>query len=225
MPQRARRGFTLIELLVVIAIIAILAAIIFPTFNRARESARSATCMSNLHYLWQASSTYAQDYSGRWAPMLFGPAEDATRLPAVNLNNAVDMSRVKRSFLYPNYIKDVEKFHCPDSLDRIKTKAINAYMPISSPWSGVLGGSSPTFGVGPFLFPQLPAPYSNKAVPFYAFDSYDTSAAIDLSGKPIQVGGVNAYEIHYSPNWTAAKQLGINPRQDASNRAAAIRPG
>ena len=69
MLVRTRRGFTLIELLVVIAIIAILAAIVFPTFNRARESTRSATCMSNLHYLWQASSQYAQDYSGRWAPM------------------------------------------------------------------------------------------------------------------------------------------------------------
>ena len=76
MPVRIRRGFTLIELLVVIAIIAILAAIIFPTFGRARETVRSSTCMSNLHSLWQASSQYAQDYSGRWAPMLFGAAED-----------------------------------------------------------------------------------------------------------------------------------------------------
>ncbi|MGQ9486761.1 MAG: prepilin-type N-terminal cleavage/methylation domain-containing protein [Armatimonadota bacterium] len=42
-----RRGFTLIELLVVIAIIAILVAIIFPVFARARERARLATCISN----------------------------------------------------------------------------------------------------------------------------------------------------------------------------------
>jgi len=45
---RLARGFTLIELLVVIAIIAILAAILFPVFAKAREKARQITCMSNL---------------------------------------------------------------------------------------------------------------------------------------------------------------------------------
>ena len=47
----AKRGFTLIELLVVIAIIAILAAILFPVFARARENARKSTCQSNLKQL------------------------------------------------------------------------------------------------------------------------------------------------------------------------------
>ena len=46
-----RRGFTLIELLVVIAIIAILAAILFPVFAKAREKARQASCLSNLKQL------------------------------------------------------------------------------------------------------------------------------------------------------------------------------
>ena len=46
-----RRGFTLIELLVVIAIIAILAAILFPVFARAREKARQASCASNVRQL------------------------------------------------------------------------------------------------------------------------------------------------------------------------------
>jgi prepilin-type N-terminal cleavage/methylation domain-containing protein len=49
--MRYGRGFTLIELLVVIAIIAILAAILFPVFAQARESARQTTCASNMNQL------------------------------------------------------------------------------------------------------------------------------------------------------------------------------
>ena len=58
------RGFTLIELLVVIAIIAILAAILFPVFARAREKARQASCQSNLKQFGLAATMYAQDYDG-----------------------------------------------------------------------------------------------------------------------------------------------------------------
>jgi prepilin-type N-terminal cleavage/methylation domain-containing protein/prepilin-type processing-associated H-X9-DG protein len=57
-----RRGFTLIELLVVIAIIAILAAILFPVFAQARESARKASCSSNLRQIGTAFQLYTQDY-------------------------------------------------------------------------------------------------------------------------------------------------------------------
>jgi prepilin-type N-terminal cleavage/methylation domain-containing protein/prepilin-type processing-associated H-X9-DG protein len=57
-----RVGFTLIELLVVIAIIAILAAILFPVFSRAREKARQAQCLSNCRNLATALLTYSQDY-------------------------------------------------------------------------------------------------------------------------------------------------------------------
>ena len=57
-----RKGFTLIELLVVIAIIAILAAILFPVFSRAREKARGASCMSNMKQLALAVIQYTQDY-------------------------------------------------------------------------------------------------------------------------------------------------------------------
>jgi prepilin-type N-terminal cleavage/methylation domain-containing protein/prepilin-type processing-associated H-X9-DG protein len=57
-----RKGFTLIELLVVIAIIAILAAILFPVFAKAREKARQTTCASNLKQLGLAFVQYDQDY-------------------------------------------------------------------------------------------------------------------------------------------------------------------
>jgi prepilin-type N-terminal cleavage/methylation domain-containing protein/prepilin-type processing-associated H-X9-DG protein len=60
--MRKRRGFTLIELLVVIAIIVILVALMVPVFARARETARKATCVSNLKQIALACLMYAQDY-------------------------------------------------------------------------------------------------------------------------------------------------------------------
>src|SRR5262244_1186888 len=57
-----RNGFTLIELLVVIAIIAILAAILFPVFARAREKARQTSCLSNTKQLGLSHLMYQQDY-------------------------------------------------------------------------------------------------------------------------------------------------------------------
>src|SRR5437660_10939249 len=60
-PSRSK-GFTLIELLVVIAIIAILAAILFPVFAQARESARKITCVSNMKQLSLGWLMYVQDY-------------------------------------------------------------------------------------------------------------------------------------------------------------------
>jgi len=61
-----RRGFTLIELLVVIAIIGILAAMVFPVFARARESARKAVCLSNVKNLALAVQMYLNDYDQLW---------------------------------------------------------------------------------------------------------------------------------------------------------------
>ncbi|MFO8079168.1 MAG: DUF1559 domain-containing protein [Armatimonadota bacterium] len=65
-----RRGFTLIELLVVIAIIAILAAILFPVFARAREKARQTSCLNNVKQISLGILMYANDYDEKM-PMLY----------------------------------------------------------------------------------------------------------------------------------------------------------
>jgi prepilin-type N-terminal cleavage/methylation domain-containing protein/prepilin-type processing-associated H-X9-DG protein len=68
MHRTKQSGFTLIELLVVIAIIAILAAILFPVFAQARESARQTSCLSNMKQIGLAMTMYAQDYDERFPP-------------------------------------------------------------------------------------------------------------------------------------------------------------
>jgi len=65
-------GFTLIELLVVIAIIAILAAILFPVFARARENARRASCQSNLKQIALGIMQYTQDYDEKYPLQVTG---------------------------------------------------------------------------------------------------------------------------------------------------------
>jgi prepilin-type N-terminal cleavage/methylation domain-containing protein/prepilin-type processing-associated H-X9-DG protein len=66
--NRKSQAFTLIELLVVIAIIAVLAAILFPVFARARENARKASCLSNLKQMGLAWTMYSQDYDEKAVP-------------------------------------------------------------------------------------------------------------------------------------------------------------
>lgn len=96
MNTASRKAFTLIELLVVIAIISILAAILFPVFARARESARRASCLSNQKQIGLGVMQYLQDYDGHYM------VQDETATPEYFWYEP----------LQP-YIKSDQLFRCP----------------------------------------------------------------------------------------------------------------
>jgi prepilin-type N-terminal cleavage/methylation domain-containing protein len=140
---RRRRGFTLIELLVVIAIIAILAAILFPVFARARESARRSTCLSNLRQIGTATMIYLQDYD---------KTPKASVVYSGNINGANGSYRLfedrAKGFrtsvgeqLQP-YIKNIGVFIDPNDPtgDRYASGRWNgAFTRLSYMWNGALG--------------------------------------------------------------------------------------
>ena len=101
-----RKGFTLIELLVVIAIIAILAAILFPVFAKAREKARQSTCLSNVKQLSLAVLQYAQDYDEMLNSCYAGSGGNAT------IRRWYYQGPTNPGMLYP-YINNAQVFDCP----------------------------------------------------------------------------------------------------------------
>jgi prepilin-type N-terminal cleavage/methylation domain-containing protein/prepilin-type processing-associated H-X9-DG protein len=125
--SRNPKGFTLIELLVVIAIIAILAAILFPVFAKAREKAKQTKCASNLKQVSTSLMMYAQDYDGwvsgdnvglKWTDALYNGGYlgslNVTVCPSyrpnnykASTNNLTYGFRKENANLYPNYITQI----------------------------------------------------------------------------------------------------------------------
>ena len=110
-----RRAFTLIELLVVIAIIAILAAILFPVFAKAREKARQSSCLSNEKQIGIASLQYAQDNDEAFMLDIGGTSSTTDRARPEAWYNAIEP-----------YMKSDQILKCP------------SVGPSTNPWSGIL---------------------------------------------------------------------------------------
>ena len=134
----SKRGFTLIELLVVIAIIAILAAILFPAFARAREAARKATCISNCKQLALCCLMYAQDYdeylpscdNGGSSPG-YHPLNGTIALPvgwptAATSDSGSNYHWICLPDVLQNYAKDDNLFVCPSFAGLQGTSGSNA---------------------------------------------------------------------------------------------------
>ncbi len=109
--RSAKFGFTLIELLVVIAIIAILAAILFPVFAKAREKARQTACLSNMKQLGLSFAQYTQDY-------------DEKSPNGVNVYAPGGNGWAGEVYAY---VKSVKVFQCPDDSTNTLSNVSYAY--------------------------------------------------------------------------------------------------
>jgi prepilin-type N-terminal cleavage/methylation domain-containing protein/prepilin-type processing-associated H-X9-DG protein len=130
--HRLVRAFTLIELLVVIAIIAILAAILFPVFARARENARRASCQSNEKQIILGIKQYTQDYDDRYPN-----ADDGTGLTG----------NPGWAYALQPYLKSEQIFQCPSETSNVPTGATLELRALSAGFSDYyynfnLGGQS-----------------------------------------------------------------------------------
>ena len=116
---RFYQGFTLIELLVVIAIIAILAAILFPVFARARENARRASCQSNLKQIGLGLLQYSQDYDEKFVTAWYGTDSGGSSTTV----NYKWMDAIQP------YVKSTQLFTCPSSPAGMQANKTGIFVP------------------------------------------------------------------------------------------------
>jgi prepilin-type N-terminal cleavage/methylation domain-containing protein/prepilin-type processing-associated H-X9-DG protein len=170
------RGFTLIELLVVIAIIMILAAILFPVFDRAMQNAERASCQSNLKQIGLAFKQYTQDYDDKYPKCHYGQTNNPGRWI---------------SALEP-YYKSSELFACPgaeltaaepysyafnDSMEMKKEAQVSMATLVVLNWEQ---DSASTYNNGCSGYQVQPyGPYSNDTI------------RTQLNGTPFQYGQQN----------------------------------
>ena len=131
---RGNKGFTLIELLVVIAIIALLAAILFPVFARAREKARQTTCASNMKQLGLGFLQYAQDYDEA-LPVGIYPGSANASIPYGWGGQ-----------IFP-YVKSIPLFDCPDDKTINVASGPNIFYPVSYSYNQNVGMLDSAYGI------------------------------------------------------------------------------
>ncbi len=165
---RKRAAFTLIELLVVIAIIAILAAILFPVFARARAAARRTTGLSNMKQLGLGAMMYVQDYDERFPTWSWG--ESGLGAPGVSASIAQQNSpMIWYNAIYP-YVKNVGIYQDPSDQKELQVEygivfPMDGRLPSKSTWLSY--GANETMFQGRKL-----AAYANPASDLMIADGY-----------------------------------------------------
>jgi prepilin-type N-terminal cleavage/methylation domain-containing protein/prepilin-type processing-associated H-X9-DG protein len=188
-------GFTLIELLIVIAIIAILAAILFPVFARARENARRTSCASNLRQLGMGIAQYTHD-SDELLPFASN-ARGTSRIVSGTTAGSISW----RSLIYP-YVKNPQIYSCPSNPNNMLANVsdLSGVPEIALSYSCnanvlVFGWTAASVDVGPFAlnlsqiqFAQslILAAESSEALPAVVITRAAPSAATLATAFPTQ---------------------------------------
>ncbi len=207
-----RQAFTLVELLAVIAIIALLSAIIFPVFARAKDNANRSADISSLNELRTSLQLYRQD-NGGYPPALLGYVSRYTSGP---LNGQIVPADALTGALFPKRVRSVETFR-PRPLRKAANLITTAVWPNaytvnqgSSPQVDTNGDNQVTNlddiagarqAYGPAttvaLLKSQPVSASNPAAEFYQLSGYD------VAQNPPGIGvASNRWELRYTLFWT-----------------------
>jgi prepilin-type N-terminal cleavage/methylation domain-containing protein/prepilin-type processing-associated H-X9-DG protein len=184
------RAFTLIELLVVIAIIAILAAILFPVFARARENARRASCQSNLKQIGIGIMQYTQDYD--------------EKLPSVEVQQSVPGSFLSDLITWADtimpYIKSTQVFICPSATNYgapktpLNGQAVAAF--VYGPGSHSTGGNEYAFSLRASQGVNSLASFTDTAQTVMVSERNDNAA-------------INEYAYFVDPTYNVSRQPAV----------------